>query len=260
MFDSTPDTTPPTVTATDPTPSQTDISVTPCVCITFSELMDESTINTNTITVTGPGEQSVAGQVSYDEVSRIVSFNPIAPLAFSSGYSARVSGSEGGVADLAGNDLAANHTWSFTTMDQPPTSTDPHPFIARWGSQGSGNGQFSGNSGGIAEIQTGNIYVTDHTDDNVQKFKSDGKFVTKWGTTGTGNSQFDAPFGIAADSADNIYVVDHDNNRVQKFDSDGVFITKWGSFGQTNGLFSIPQDVAVDSADNVYVVDGGSQR
>ncbi len=178
------DTDAPTVTLTDPTPAQTDISTTPCVCITFSEDMDPSTINTNTIVVTGPGEQGVAGQISYDAATRIASFNPTSPLAFSSQYSAKALGGTTGVKDLAGNPMANQHQWIFTTMAQPPTSTDPHPFIGRWGSIGSGNGQFSGNSGGIAADSAGNIYVTDHTDNNVQKFKSDGTFVTKWGTDG----------------------------------------------------------------------------
>ena len=46
-----PDATPPIVTGTYPSPDFADISITPCICVTFSELMDESTINNSTVSV-----------------------------------------------------------------------------------------------------------------------------------------------------------------------------------------------------------------
>ena len=54
----------PTIATTYPTPDQTDVSVTPCVCITFSEQMSNATISTSTIALYDlSANTSVAGQV-----------------------------------------------------------------------------------------------------------------------------------------------------------------------------------------------------
>ena len=98
-------------------------------------------------------------------------------------------------------------------------------FVTKWGSQGSGEGQFS-IPFGIAIDSSDNVYVDDLTH-RVQKFTSDGDFITEWGNQGFGDGQFQNPHGIAIDSSDNVYEVDEATNRVQKFDSDGNFITKW---------------------------------
>ena len=54
--------------------------------------------------------------------SGIATLTPDAPLAYATDYTATVSGS---VADLAGNPLGANASWTFTTADAPvSTLTD----------------------------------------------------------------------------------------------------------------------------------------
>jgi len=130
-------------------------------------------------------------------------------------------------------------------------------FITKWGSQGSGDGEFWGPYG-IAVDGSGNVYVTDRYKNDIQKFTSDGAFVTQWGSRGTGDGQFNWPDGIAIDRSDNVYVVDRSNNRIQKFTSDGKFITKWGSYGyEGDGEFDWPTGITLDDGDNVYVVDYG---
>ena len=137
------DTIAPTITITDPTPSQTGVSITPCVCISFGENMSGSTINTGTIALYDvSANTSVAGQVSYDPVNNVASFNPLSPLAYTTEYTANVKGGASGVKDAAGNPLAADYSFSFTTFEQP-TDNGNHSFIGRWGSEGAGNGQFS---------------------------------------------------------------------------------------------------------------------
>jgi DNA-binding beta-propeller fold protein YncE len=97
-------------------------------------------------------------------------------------------------------------------------------FQSTFGSNGTGNGQFSFPFG-IAVDGGGNIYVADAFNNRVQVFDSGGAFQSTFGSFGSGNGQFNSPIGIAVDSGGNIYVADSDNNRVQVFNSSGVFVS-----------------------------------
>ena len=74
-------------------------------------------------------------------------------------------------------------------------------FVTKWGTAGSGDGQFNGPLG-VAVDGSGNVYVTDS--DRVQKFTSAGAFITTWGTYGSGDCQFDRPEGVAVDGSGNV--------------------------------------------------------
>ena len=132
-------------------------------------------------------------------------------------------------------------------------------FITKWGSQGTGDGQFGAYINGLAADSSGNIYVGDYANNRIQKFNSSGTFITKWGSYGTGDGQFKAITGVAVDLSGNIYVSDSSNNCIQKFNSSGTFITKWGSYGTGDGQFYSPY-VAVDSSGNVFVADFNNHR
>jgi hypothetical protein len=140
-------------------------------------------------------------------------------------------------------------------------ATSAPNFVTKWGSLGSGDGQFYA-AVGVAVDGSGNIYVTDSCNGRVQKFDSSGAFLTKWGSAGTGDGQFGGcgQFQIAVDGSGNVYVADSWNNRVEKFDSSGTFLTKWGSFGSGDGQFYAPSGIAVDGSGNVYVADPGNSR
>lgn len=106
-----PDTTAPTVTTTVPADLATNVAINSAVHATFSEAMDPLTISTSTFAVAG-----VTGVVAYDANSRIASFTPASNLAVSTTYTATITT---GVSDLAGNQLAVNKVWSFTTAATP---------------------------------------------------------------------------------------------------------------------------------------------
>jgi hypothetical protein len=138
--------------------------------------------------------------------------------------------------------------------------TSSGAFIAKWGREGSGNGQFVRPPSGIATNPAGQVYVTETTDqqrgragNRIQKFTSNGAFITKWGNGGSGKGQFDWPSGIATDAAGTVYVADSGNSRIQEFTGDGGFIGKWGTYGSGNGQFDWPSGIATDAAGNVYV-------
>lgn len=92
-------------------------------------------------------------------------------------------------------------------------------FIRKWGTAGTGPGQFR--PGGVATDSSGNVYVTDEDNDRIQKFTSTGGFIYGFGVSGAGNGEFNLPQGIATDSSTgSIYVADLNNDRVQKLSED----------------------------------------
>ena len=103
------DTVAPTVSSTNPANGAVGVAV---ITATFSEAMNASTITTTTFTVTGPGATPVTGTVAYNASTRIARFTPTSALAASTAYTATITT---GAKDAAGNALAANKVWSFTT-------------------------------------------------------------------------------------------------------------------------------------------------
>ncbi|MGA2586662.1 MAG: PEGA domain-containing protein [Candidatus Aminicenantales bacterium] len=139
------------------------------------------------------------------------------------------------------------------------TSTYHLDFVAKWGSYGSGDGQFNG-IWSIAVDSSGNIYVADTLNHRVQKFTSGGGFVAAWGSLGYGDGQFNDPTGVAVDASGNVYAVDSNNHRVQKFTSGGAFVAKWGTLGSGDGQFNRPYGIAADRSGNIYVSDVNNER
>jgi tripartite motif-containing protein 71 len=133
-------------------------------------------------------------------------------------------------------------------------------FVAKWGSYGSGNGQFSDPEGIALDRGTGSVYVVDYYNHRVQKFDSNGTFLTKWGSLGSGDGQLNKPMGIGVDSAGYVFVADSSNHRIQKFTSSGSFLTKWGSNGSGESQFRYPAGIALDTFGNVYVSDQENNR
>lgn len=117
-FTTIPDTTAPTVTSRTPT-AATGVATGINVTVTFSEAMATASINGSTFTLTrttGAGAPAaVTGAVSYDPATRIATFNPSADLAPGQAYTVTILGGASGVKDLAGNAMAVNATFSFTT-------------------------------------------------------------------------------------------------------------------------------------------------
>jgi len=104
------DTTPPTVT--DWTPTGTGVAITTNITATFSEPMNESTLNDETIIVENSTGSAIAGAVTYDSATRTVTFDPTANLKYNETYNVTITT---GVADLAGNNIASEFRWNFTT-------------------------------------------------------------------------------------------------------------------------------------------------
>jgi hypothetical protein len=117
-----PDTTPPTVTSAAPADGATGVSTTAMVTATFSEAMNASTITTGTFVLRNPSNAVVAATVTYNATTRVAALDPSQPLSGSTTYTATITGGGSGVKDAAGNPLANNVVWSFTTAAAAPSS------------------------------------------------------------------------------------------------------------------------------------------
>jgi methionine-rich copper-binding protein CopC len=114
---SAPDTTAPTITSVSPASGATNVARGANVTATFNEPMDPASINATTVELRTPANALVAATVTYDPTTRRAILNPNANLAALTRYTVTVRGgsTDPRVRDVAGNALASNRTWSFTT-------------------------------------------------------------------------------------------------------------------------------------------------
>lgn len=119
------DTTSPTVSSTFPTNGATAVNTNTVTSITatFSEAINPATINTSNFELRNQSNELVAATVTYNETNRTATLTPSSSLSTSTTYNATVIGGATGVKDLAGNALAGNVTWSFTTANTPPAQS-----------------------------------------------------------------------------------------------------------------------------------------
>ena len=103
---------PPTVVSVAPPNGAAGICPNTLVVATFSEAMNPATINTTTFTLTAPGPTPVTGTVTYSVSSYAATFTPTSPLALDTLYTATITT---GAQDLAGDGLASDYVWTFTT-------------------------------------------------------------------------------------------------------------------------------------------------
>jgi hypothetical protein len=111
------DSTAPTVSSTVPVNAATGVSINSAMTATFSEGMDPLTITTMAFTLK-QGVTAVSGTVTY--VGLRATFRPAVNLAPNTVYTATVTT---GAKDLAGNAIATNFAWSFTTSTVTNPST-----------------------------------------------------------------------------------------------------------------------------------------
>lgn len=112
-----PDVTPPTVTATTHANGATRVPVNTRIGATFSEVMDSRTVTINSFIVKKAGTV-VPGTLVYTGVSAV--FTPTAALTSNTLYTMTVSTA---AEDVAGNAMAADYAWSWTTAAAADTTT-----------------------------------------------------------------------------------------------------------------------------------------
>ncbi len=112
----------PAVASTSPASGATGVAIGVAPNATFNQAVTPSSV---TFTFKDPTGASVAGTTSLNSAGTVATFTPSAALAYSTQYTATVSGA----ANSAGQTMASPYSWSFTTAAAPPapavTSTSP---------------------------------------------------------------------------------------------------------------------------------------
>ncbi len=190
------DTDPPKAVSTNPADNDKEVSVNTLISVTFSEPINDATINSSSFSVSHD-EILIDGTVTYEE--NTARFAPSDPLPFGTIITATVTSS---VKDTAGNALENDLSWSFTTEANPdntapeisatepvdkqenvapntvitatfnepmnPTSINSSTFTLRQGSIGiTGSISYSGNSATFipsGELSFGTLYTATITD------------------------------------------------------------------------------------------------
>ncbi|HVN92116.1 MAG TPA: alkaline phosphatase family protein [Terracidiphilus sp.] len=117
----------PTVTSVTPTNGSTGVAISTTVTATFSEAMDASTLNTSTFTLAPAGGSAVTATVTYS--GNVATLTPSGSLTNNTVYTATITT---GAQSSLGSALAANYTWSFTTVSASlATSINHIIFIAQ---------------------------------------------------------------------------------------------------------------------------------
>jgi DNA-binding beta-propeller fold protein YncE len=128
-------------------------------------------------------------------------------------------------------------------------------FLMKFGSLGSGEGEFDKPRQVFVDKDVEFLYVADSNNDRIQKFDTNGNFIKSWGSYGSDDGEFNLPISVIIDSKGDIIVNDRGNSRVQKFDSEGNFLLSFGSEGHDDGQFLVMEHMATDKFDNIYVAD-----
>ena len=84
---------------------------------TFSEAIAAATVNTSTFELRNAANALVPAVVTYDVATRTATLRPTAALAADAVFTARLRGgaTDPRIKDVAGNALAADVVWTFTT-------------------------------------------------------------------------------------------------------------------------------------------------
>ncbi len=126
------DATAPSVTSSVPVSAATGVAINGKISVSFSEVMDSSTLTTASFTLTGPGATPVSGSVTY--LGGAAVFAPARALAPNTAYEVTITT---GVRDLAGNAAPGNVTWGFVTGAgsdaTAPLATSTSPAAAATG-------------------------------------------------------------------------------------------------------------------------------
>jgi len=240
------DMTPPTVASTDPPDGSVGVANAANIYTTFSESMEAGTITTSTFTLhDNTSDTPVVGSVSYDGATKKATFDPTSDLQTDHNYTAMVTT---GVKDVAGNNMASNYTWDFST--RPPQI--PSGFTVQ-AQDGKNHLSWDINPEPLvfyriyrASSEDGSYHFIDPTDVG----------VTTYNDTGYGNKQYYWYKILAVDQG-----TQNESSQTSAVKNDDVYISKslsassGGTLDAANGEVALSIPAGALSADATVHVD-----
>ena len=119
-------------------------------------------------------------------------------------------------------------------------------LIRKFGSHGSGNGQFDCPEG-VAFDNDNHLYVADCYNHRVQKLTIYGEYLSQFGSEGSRNGKLKYPTGLTVHNG-KVYVSDSNHNCISVFQTGGKFLHTIGS-----GQLGRPYDIAVNGINQLYL-------
>jgi streptogramin lyase len=112
---------------------------------------------------------------------------------------------------------------------------------------------------GVAVDSSGNVYVTDVSNNTVNEILAVNGSIPASPTLVTLGSGFNVPIGVAVDGNGNVYVADAGNSAVKEILAVNGSVPASPTIVTLGGnTFVVPIGVAVDASGNVYVTDAGT--
>ena len=128
------DKTTPTGTDTEPATGAIDVPVNSKINATFSEAMDIDGSAGNFSVLAEDGVTTVDGTVSWSADNTTATFTPTSNLDTSPSYTITIQGGTDGIKDKAGNPMAINYAWKFSTPASITMTLTPQTY-AKWGQE-----------------------------------------------------------------------------------------------------------------------------
>lgn len=134
-------------------------------------------------------------------------------------------------------------------------------FVRRFGTNGTGPGQFDRPAGVAVDIRR-RIIVADKDNHRIQILTMEGQFLLAFGEKGSRCGQFNYPWDVAVNAQCQIIVSDTRNHRLQLFSPEGIFLRKYGFETAPNMWkhFDSPRGVAFNMDGNVVTTDFNNHK
>jgi DNA-binding beta-propeller fold protein YncE len=131
--------------------------------------------------------------------------------------------------------------------------------VRRWGSSGTGPGQFIYPTDVAFDAQ-GRVFVSEYGDnDRIQVFDPQGNYLYHFGNFGDGDGQFRRPQSMVI-VGDTLYVTDACNHRIVVFKTDGTFVKNLCEVGTGPGQLRFPYGLDQDTKGRLVVTEFGNCR